>query len=271
MARHDGFRSAADELLKIVREGRRFVAEDRYVLVFGLIMLTILANTFLAEDFPIGRELTLGLLIVTMLVTLSTSNAGPRLRWVGGATAVIAAVGVVLAAVLGYTGVERLAFDITMIVLAVITPVVIARRIAAHPKVTLQTVSGAADIYLLIGLLFSVVFGVVGMVQAGVLSNLSGVSHATAASAFFHSTRPVTSADFLYYSFVTLTTVGYGDVTAAGEFGRMLSIVEALFGQLYLVTVIALIVSNIGSQRTTRGIGGGGSSRESSGEEQTPA
>jgi hypothetical protein len=49
----------------------------------------------------------------------------------------------------------------------------------------------------------------------------------------------------LYFSFVTLATLGYGDYTAAGELGRTLAIVEALVGQLYLVTVIAVLVSRM--------------------------
>ena len=51
--------------------------------------------------------------------------------------------------------------------------------------------------------------------------------------------------DFLYFSFVTQTTVGYGDFTAAGDLGRALCVVEALVGQLYLVTIIAVLVSRM--------------------------
>jgi voltage-gated potassium channel Kch len=58
------------------------------------------------------------------------------------------------------------------------------------------------------------------------------------------------SIDFLYFSYVTLTTVGYGDLTAAGDLGRMLAVTEALLGQLYLVTVVALVIGNIGRERT---------------------
>ena len=55
--------------------------------------------------------------------------------------------------------------------------------------------------------------------------------------------------DFLYFSFVTLTTVGYGDLTAAGDFGRAIAAFEAMAGQLYLVTVVALLVSNMARAR----------------------
>jgi len=57
---------------------------------------------------------------------------------------------------------------------------------------------------------------------------------------------PMEHARFrLYFSFVTLATLGYGDYTPAGSLGRTLAIVEALFGQLYLVTVIAVLVSRM--------------------------
>jgi hypothetical protein len=53
----------------------------------------------------------------------------------------------------------------------------------------------------------------------------------------------------VYFSFVTLTTVGYGDLTASNEVGRAVAILEALAGQLYLVTIVALFVSNLGRER----------------------
>jgi hypothetical protein len=48
---------------------------------------------------------------------------------------------------------------------------------------------------------------------------------------------------YLYFSFTTLTTVGFGDLTAGSDAGRMLAVMEALLGQLYLVTVVAFIVA----------------------------
>jgi hypothetical protein len=53
----------------------------------------------------------------------------------------------------------------------------------------------------------------------------------------------------LYFSFTTLTTVGYGDLTARTNLGHTLSVSEALFGQIYLVTIVSLIVANLGRSR----------------------
>jgi hypothetical protein len=53
----------------------------------------------------------------------------------------------------------------------------------------------------------------------------------------------------LYYSFTTLTTVGYGDFTARTNLGHTLSVSEALTGQIYLVTIVSLVVANLGRRR----------------------
>ena len=55
--------------------------------------------------------------------------------------------------------------------------------------------------------------------------------------------------DYIYFSFVTMTTVGYGDYTSALNVGRMLAVMEAIFGQLYLITVVSLVVQNLGTKR----------------------
>jgi Ion channel len=62
---------------------------------------------------------------------------------------------------------------------------------------------------------------------------------------FFAQPVNATSADYLYFSFITQATVGYGDLTAAGNPGRACSVLEALTGQIYLVTIVALLVSRL--------------------------
>jgi hypothetical protein len=66
---------------------------------------------------------------------------------------------------------------------------------------------------------------------------------------FFAQANNPSSAEYLYFSFITLTTVGYGDYTAAGDLGRSLASIEALLGQLYLVTIVATIVSRMAYAR----------------------
>jgi hypothetical protein len=97
-----------------------------------------------------------------------------------------------------------------------------------------QSVLGALSIYLTVGILFTVIYSVIAHVDE---------------APFFAQNTDGNAADRLYFSFVTLATLGYGDYTARGELGRLLAVVEALIGQLYLVTVVALLVANIGRSR----------------------
>ena len=96
---------------------------------------------------------------------------------------------------------------------------------------------GALCVYLLFGMIFSGVYAVAGHLEDGRL---------------FVQQDSFTSTDTLYFSLITLTTVGYGDLTASGNLGRSVAVLEALFGQVYLVTVVALLVSNMVPRRTQR-------------------
>ena len=118
--------------------------------------------------------------------------------------------------------------------LTLATIVVIALGVSRQESVNSQSVTGAIGIYLLIGMFFVYVYG---------------ASNYLSQSAFFVQTASASRPLFQYFSFVTLATVGYGDYTAAHQLGRMLAIVEALMGQLYLVTVLAILVSQLGRPR----------------------
>jgi hypothetical protein len=61
-----------------------------------------------------------------------------------------------------------------------------------------------------------------------------------------------TPSDCVYFSFTTLATIGYGDITASGNFGHTLSVTEGLIGQIYLVTIVSLFVGNLGRARVER-------------------
>jgi uncharacterized membrane protein len=102
--------------------------------------------------------------------------------------------------------------------------------------VTLHTMFGVLCIYLLIGMLFAFTYALIDS-----LGSAPFFAQPDAATG--------TTKDFLYFSFVTITTVGYGDLTAATNLGRSLAIAEALTGQIYLVTVVAAIVGGLGARR----------------------
>ena len=115
--------------------------------------------------------------------------------------------------------------------LALGAPIAILHRLRQQPQIDFMTVAGALCIYLLAGLFFTLLYWSMGEI---------------AHSPFFVQTQAANAVDYVYFSFVTMTTVGYGDLTASHDGGRMCAILEALFGQLYLVSVVAMLVANIG-------------------------
>jgi branched-subunit amino acid ABC-type transport system permease component len=122
-------------------------------------------------------------------------------------------------------------------VFVVLTPVAIVigltYQLREDQAVTLQTMFAGLCIYLLIAIAFSFVYGVLDVIG----------------DPFFADGRTGSTSNLVYFSFVTLTTTGYGDFAAATEVGRAFSVTEALVGQIYLVTVVALIVGNLGRRR----------------------
>src|SRR5262245_48088861 len=218
-----------DRAIRILRSERQL--EDRYMLSAILIVICILTFA-VAADGAVGRFFVVALQGLTLIVILRSSEAKPRAVQLVATLTILALIGVVLSAILG-GNVSVVGPGLTGALLAVTGPTFIARRLVRQDSINFRTVAGAVCIYLLAGLFFALAYWTMGAIQKG----------------FFVQTNPGTPTDFVYYSFITLTTVGYGDFTALHDTGRLSSVVEALFGQLYLVSVVALLVSNVGRVR----------------------
>jgi hypothetical protein len=134
------------------------------------------------------------------------------------------------------TGAAIDAFAALLLVLAGLF--VIGRRFAAHPVITGQSVLAAICIYLLLGLGYSAVYGVIGALDPVGLFGPTSLAQNNIVR--------------IYYSFITLCTVGYGDFVPYANFTRMVAVTEALVGQVYLVTIVALLVSQVGHERPRR-------------------
>ena len=102
--------------------------------------------------------------------------------------------------------------------------------------VTVQAVAGALAIYLAIGIVF-----------AGIINFIAQVD----STPYFAQHTSGTPGDPVYFSFTALTTTGFGDFSAATPVGHALAVIEMLTGQIYLVTVIELLISNFASRQKT--------------------
>ncbi|MGW0434130.1 ion channel [Micromonospora sp. NPDC003197] len=201
-------------------------------------MFVLLLASFVLSAFLPGRQiqiiplfLYLAALLLAMRTVTSKSSAsrgGRRILLAGSVVAVAAAVISNDRAVHG-------AVASWLAVILLYTIVVLLRRVlVGHRVVTVQTIFGVLSAYLLIGLLFAALFSAVSLFQGQPL---------------FAMGKAATNSAIQYFSFSTLTTVGFGDYTAAGEPARTLAVLEALFGQIFLVTVVARLVSIFGTTR----------------------
>ena len=213
---------------------RQLRASHSYSFVLLLILVGF-AFTATAPDEPWSRGVLVLIQCVTLLTALWTSRSGPvELRL----TALILTVGIAVLQILTDSKALTATVGAFSGLLVIATIVVIVRGIMSEGTVSQRSVIGAICIYFLLGMLFLFAYGVVAVVDSGSL---------------FAQGTDGTLALRLYFSFVTLATVGYGDYSTASNLGHMLSVLEALIGQLYLVTVIAVLVSRMHFERRARG------------------
>ena len=169
---------------------------------------------FLAADMP-ARRLRIASLLVTVVV-----GAGLLSLLIG-----------LSEAELGFTAIAN------ALLVALAPPSIVAgvvRSLRAHHEVTVQVLFGVLCLYLLAGMFFAFVYAAI--------DQMSG-------NPFFTNGLDATPARSIYFSFTTLTTVGYGDLTAASNVGHTLAVTEALLGQIYLVTVVSVVVANLVPRR----------------------
>jgi hypothetical protein len=210
--------------------------QHQYGIVLALILVS-LTFQLAAPDEEWARLTTITLQGLTLLSALRTSGMHQAV-FNAAAVAVGLAVFGAIASSIGTGGIGTTAPRVETLLLVALAPLAIVRGIVmqfreAH-RVTINAMFGVLCIYLLLGMLFGYGFAVINELDNG---------------AFFHSkveTGTLHIPIFLYYSFTTLTTTGYGDFVAATNVGRSLSIAEALIGQIYMVTIVAVIVSNLG-------------------------
>ena len=218
----------------ILRRGERAGRRHRY----GLVLLaTAVLAVFSLVAPDTGPDRVLGFLgaAATLLIGVVTSEAPARTRRVVAvALAAMVVVGALTALVAQPepAGVLAAAALLSGATIGVISGGLV--RLIVERGVGVQAVLGALAVYLLIGMTFAFV---VGSLAEGV--------HAP----YFAQGGDIVQSRRTYFSFTVLTTTGFGDLTPAAGIGRLLAVLEMLLGQLYLVTVISLLVGNLGRGR----------------------
>ncbi len=210
-------------------------ARRRYGLVLVLAVVAVV-DVIVAPDTPLSRAVAVLVQGTMLLVVIATSRERLAVR---RGRAIIA--GCVLAALALSVALSvlppRLGSALAGLAIVAVLGVLVrgVARMVRERGVTFQAVAGALAIYLLVGLTFALAVGFVAYLQPG----------------YFTQGGQRSLSEQTYFSFTTLTTTGYGDLTPATRVGRALAVLEMLIGQIYLVTVIGLLVGNI-NRRSAR-------------------
>ena len=210
---------------------------------YGMLLLALGATFFfegVVEPGDLQRAVGTVLVGATLMLALYAAELPKRRMRVAAAVVLtVVVVVVVIASVAGKSAtVAGLAAIANGLLVALAPPAVvigILRNFRARGTVTVTVVAGVLCLYLLAGLFFAFVYAAV--------QNLGGAP-------FFANGDAATSVRSIYFSFTTMTTVGYGDLTARTNLGHTIAATEALLGQIYLVTVVAAIVSRLVPRRS---------------------
>jgi Ion channel len=205
---------------------------------YGLLLITLIAAYLVSAVVYTrwGGAVHVAFVAAIALLAVRHTRPWPRGADLAAAAVLATAVAAGFGAASGNKSAEGAA-DIWNGLMLLATVVIIIGRVLRLEQVTVQSIYGALSAYLLIGLMFASWFAAIGSFVSGPFFAAGGVANAETLQ---------------YFSFTTLTTLGYGDFTAAGSLGRAVAVLEAIAGQVFLATLVARLVSAYGTTRRPR-------------------
>jgi Ion channel len=216
------------------RPSRRNVI--RAVDSYGSLLVLLLANFFLLELVDDPRWGALGSTILSaaaLVVAISDPDAGQKVSRRQAVTIVACVALAPLVLFVNSATIVGLTYLLPVALLVTATLPITLSRVLRHRRITHETVLGALCSYVLIGLLFAFVYLAVDDLRD---------------AAFFVQEGAHLQSEYVYFSFVTLTTLGFGDLSPSVGLPQALVALEALFGQVFLVTLVARLVTLWGRQ-----------------------
>jgi ion channel len=220
----------------------KFVKKNRNMLLFITLISFFFLLPFLTESTLSGFVLT-GFLSLVLVFSV----------FAAGSTKKVSRIAVLLGGVALLTGwwdspyiqtsesivISKIAFCLFFVFVATM----LLKRIFNTKKITANTIYAAACVYILMGMCWAFIYTLIEFINPGAFSfpdSSSGLSVGGSHFMFF---------DFFYYSFVTITTIGYGDIVPVSKTGKMLSVLEGLTGQLFIALLVARLVGMYTAQQ----------------------
>ncbi len=199
---------------------------DAFGLVFVLVILTYVLASLL-DNRGWGSVVITAASGATSVIALTSSHVKPRfvhlVIWSSGLTIALAAIGAASGAHVWLNFASLI-----QIILLTLAMAAVLRRVVNSDNVSSRTILGAISVYVVLGLLFTFVYGTIARIQH---------------EPFFEGVPHPQGNDFLFFSYTTLTTTGFGDLVPGGQPGRMISGLEMMIGQIFLVTLVAGLVA----------------------------
>jgi Ion channel len=208
------------------RLGRAFFSTDSYGLVLLLVVVTYVVSVSATEAR--AASIVLVVQLATVWLTLRTSRARPVVRRIADIVLCLAAVVAVGSFFVHQRGTELGGIFAVCCLLYLIAPFSIVRHLILRRAIDVESLLGAVAAYLLIGMFFAFAYQ-----AAGELGSVP----------FFGSAGHGSLSEDLFFSFVTMTTVGYGNLVPAANPGQTMAVVEAVVGQLFLVVAVGKVIS----------------------------
>jgi hypothetical protein len=203
---------------------------------YGFVLIVI-ATTYVVSVLADSPKSAAGVLVLQMFalhVVLTTVGARRALVIVVDIVVVLTVLVLLSVALtredIHGTGVEQTIFWVNALLYG-IAPLSIVYRMLSRRTVDVQTLLAAIAAYLMIGMFFGFLYRATAASQGG---------------SFYGTAGNGSMADDLFFSFITLTTTGYGNIVPAGNPGQTFAVVEAIVGQLFLVTAVAKVVNESG-------------------------
>jgi hypothetical protein len=203
---------------------------ERVANAFGLVLLLVIATYVLGSLTPFHGWT--GALTTLVAATAGVVGlAGAQVRPIVVRVAACAALAAVILAVISAAADSRHLLGASSFLVALLTLIAagaILRAVLREREVGFRTILGAISVYATFGILFTFLYAALDRIQS---------------TPFFGAGVSVKGGDFIFFSFTTLTTTGYGDLVPAAQPGKMFAGLEMLIGQIFLVTLVAGLVS----------------------------
>jgi hypothetical protein len=212
-------------------ETKTALQQKGHRLLLASIVLMILASPFLSVNPTLSW--LLGVFLILVMLAAARTVAGPGLRFkivlVLGLAALLSQLAV-LSLQWGWLATSR--YVATPLFLFWVCGMLLRDIVMRSHTVTVELILGAINVYLMIGVGFAFIYGLIELLQPGSFTGLEELA-----------STPDRVLYFLYFSFITMSTLGYGDISPLTPHGMTASYVQAIFGQMYLAILVARLVA----------------------------